>query len=268
MALVLGLGAAACSGDAPLQDTKSTPAALKIGIGGDKPGVAHMVAGSASGFDVDVAAYIAWKLGYSPYDIEWVKTTPSDRVEHLSNGTVDMVVSMYTITDERREQVDFAGPYLILGQDVLVRADDAITDESQLAGKRICAIKSSTGLERIKELVGDTATYQEEESSTICVSELLAGNVDAATSDDLVLAQLAAGPDAVGRLRLLGQPLSKEAIGVGLPNGSHELCESINEALTDMTHDGSWIKFIERHTIGTGYDPAIYDNPPALEPCE
>jgi len=242
---------------------------LRIGIEADKPGVNLNSGTSITGFDIDIAAYVAMKLGYSPFEIEWVPTTSEEKVEFLNNGTVDMVVSTYSITEERRAEVDFAGPYLIAGQDLLVRADDdSITGTDSLTGKTVCVVRDTTSIERIKELVGDKANYIEEESSVECLPLVLAGEADAATSDDMILAELAAYPDNAGKFRVVGEKFSKEAYGIGLPNGSNEVCQAITAAITDMINDGSWAKFIERNTIGTGYDPTSHDNPPTPDPCE
>jgi glutamate transport system substrate-binding protein len=66
---------------------------------------------------------------------------------------------------------------------------------------------------------------------------------------------------------VVGQPFSEERYGIGLPPDSKLMCERINVALNEMTKDGSWRKFIDRHTDGTGYSPESYDNPPQTAPC-
>jgi len=268
-----GAGSAVAAGGAdeapvPLEITGDGET-LTIGIEGDKPGVAMKGPSTATGFSVDVAAYIAMKLGYSPYSIVWLDAPSDKKEQYLKDGTVDLVVSSYSITDERRADVDFAGPYLISGQDLLVRADDdSITGPETLAGKTVCVVPATTSIRRIKEIAGDKAKYVERESSTECLPLLLSGEVDAVTSDDILLAEMAATPENAGKLRVVGNRFSTERIGVGLPNGSTELCEKINVALQDMIDDGSWSKFVERHTIGTGYNPSDYDNPPTFDPCE
>ena len=78
---------------------------------------------------------------------------PCRPTERASSRTdrVDLVIATYTINDERKEQVDFAGPYYVAGQDLLVRQDDdSINGPDDLAGKKVCAATGSTPIERIR----------------------------------------------------------------------------------------------------------------------
>ncbi|NLE97113.1 MAG: transporter substrate-binding domain-containing protein, partial [Propionibacterium sp.] len=97
---------------------------IKIGSKFDQPGLGLQEGGEMSGYDVDVAIAVAEKLGYSEDQIEWHESPTPQRETMLEAGTVDMIVATYSITDSRKERVDFAGPYLVAGQDLLVRTDD------------------------------------------------------------------------------------------------------------------------------------------------
>ena len=77
--------------------------------------------GKLSGFDVDVATYVAQQLGYAPDKIEWKESPSAQRENLIENDQVDFIVATYSITDERKKRVDFAGPYLITGQSLLVK---------------------------------------------------------------------------------------------------------------------------------------------------
>ena len=84
--------------------------------------------GTYVGFDVDVAKYVAKKLGYSEDEIVWKESPSKQREAMLQNGDVDYIVASYSITDERKKVVDFAGPYFVAGQDLLVRKDETGID--------------------------------------------------------------------------------------------------------------------------------------------
>jgi len=244
---------------------------LKVGIPFTYPGIGLMdeETGVPSGFAVDIAAYLAWKLGYSPYDIVWVDAPTASRVPLLQSGLVDMVVAPMSITPERAEEVDFAGPYLIAGQDILVRASDtSIKSKDDLVGKTVCTITSSTGQERLWELFGFEITSINKKDYQGCIQAVVDGEADAVSSDDAILAGHASTDKFYRLVRLLGEPFSEERYGIGLPNGSHNLCLQVNQALTEMVEDGSWKKFIDRNVAGTHYFEDRYDNPPALEKCE
>ena len=97
---------------------------IRIGIKFDQPGLGFKKSGTYVGFDVDVAKYIAKKLGYSEDQIIWKEAPSKQREAMIQNGDVDMILATYSITDERKKAVSFAGPYFVAGQDLLVRKDD------------------------------------------------------------------------------------------------------------------------------------------------
>lgn len=84
---------------------------IRIGIKFDQPGLGFKKNGTYVGFDVDVAKYVAKKLGYSEDEIVWKESPSKQREAMLQNGDVDYIVASYSITDERKKVVDFAGPY-------------------------------------------------------------------------------------------------------------------------------------------------------------
>ena len=97
---------------------------LTIGIPFDEPGIGVQNGTSYSGFDVDTATYVAKALGVPPENITWVKANGAEREQLLSGGGADLIFSTYSITDQRKQVVDFAGPYFTAHQDLLVRRND------------------------------------------------------------------------------------------------------------------------------------------------
>src|SRR5687767_10065136 len=107
---------------------------VTIGTKFDQPGFGlQNLEGEPEGFDVEVAKIIAGALGIAEEDIEW-KETPSDvREQVIENGEVDYVVATYTINDERKQRISFAGPYYNAGQMLMVTSDnDTITGPDDL----------------------------------------------------------------------------------------------------------------------------------------
>jgi len=101
-----------------------------------------------------------------------------------------------------------------------------------------------------------------------CIRHVVNEEADATSTDDVILAGHASIDEFYRLVRVVGQPFSEERYGIGLPDGSHNLCLQVNQALTEMVNDGSWKKFIDRHVAGTHYFEDMYDNPPALDKCE
>src|SRR5262249_23492135 len=126
---------------------------IVIGTKFDQPGLGlKNPDGTMSGFDVDVAKYVAKQLGYNEDHIEWKESPSGQRETLIQNNQVKDIVATYSVTDARRARVDFAGPYLITGQSLLVRADnnDITGPESLQNNKKLCSVTGSTPAQRIK----------------------------------------------------------------------------------------------------------------------
>jgi len=218
----------------------ATAGTIKIGVKKDQPGIGFQAPGAAApeGFDIEMAKIIAGKLRIEPSSIEWVETVSKNREPFLRNGTVDLVLASYTITDQRRQIVGQAGPYYVTGQQLLVREEDkdTITGPKALDGKKVCSVTGSTSIKTVEEKYGATpvpfATYSE------CVEQLLNGQVDAVTTDGAILLGYAAKqPD---KLEVVGPEFSEERYGIGYPKGASGMCEFLTSSLRESFQSGSW----------------------------
>ena len=234
---------------------------IRIGIKFDQPGLGFQKSGTYVGFDVDVAKYVAKKLGYSEDEIVWKEAPSKQREAMLQNGDVDMILATYSITDERKNAVSFAGPYFVAGQDLLVRKDDhSINGPEDLNGKRLCSVTGSTSAATVKEKFASEVQLMEQPGYAECATALFSGIVDAVTTDDIILAGLASA--SRGKLRVVGKPFTQEYYGVGIKKGDTALAKKINAAIAEMIKDGSWERAIADNTEGTSYTPNAEYNPP------
>lgn len=234
---------------------------IRIGIKFDQPGLGFKKSGTYVGFDVDMAKYVAKKLGYSEDEIVWKEAPSKQREAMLQNGDVDMILATYSITDERKNAVSFAGPYFVAGQDLLVRKDDhSINGPEDLNGKRLCSVTGSTSAATVKEKFASEVQLMEQPGYAECATALFSGIVDAVTTDDIILAGLASA--SRGKLRVVGKPFTQEYYGVGIKKGDTALAKKINAAITEMIKDGSWERAIADNTEGTSYTPNAEYNPP------
>ncbi|WP_406186510.1 glutamate ABC transporter substrate-binding protein [Streptomyces sp. NBC_01006] len=233
---------------------------LAIGIKFDQPGVGlRETGGTFSGFDVDVSTYIAKELGYKPEQIEFKKVDSSDRELLLQYNEVKFVAASYSINDKRKEKVDFAGPYFLAHQDLLVRADDTtITKAEDLNNKKLCSVTGSTSAENVKKTLAPKASVLELDGYSECVVALQDGLVDALTTDNSILAGYAAQKGNTGKFKLVGLSLSNENYGIGVKKGNKDLQGKINAALQKMVQDGSWEAAVKKN-----FGPANYRNEPA-----
>ncbi len=266
-AAALALGLAACGSDDGGGDAGATAGKkLKIGIKFDQPGLGLKKGTEVTGFDVDMAKYVAKELGTAEKDITWVQAPSPQRETLLETGQVDMIFATYSITDARKEKVSFAGPYFIAGQDLLVRSDDtSITGPDSLTGKKLCSVKGSTSAQKVKDKypgvqLQEFATYSE------CLPALSAKGVDALTTDDTILAGYAAQAEFKGKFKVVGKPFSEENYGVGLKKGDTATCTKVNAAITKAIADGAWQKAIDDN-LGPADYKAGANNPPTPAAC-
>ncbi|WP_026256177.1 glutamate ABC transporter substrate-binding protein [Mycobacterium sp. 155] len=256
LAIALPLAATACGGGGGGDNNK-----IVIGTKYDQPGLGQKKPdGTMVGFDVDVAKYIAKELGYNEDQIEWKESPSPQRETLIENDQVKFIVATYSITDDRKKKVDFAGPYLITGQSLLVRADNTdITGSSSLENnKKLCSVAGSTPAQNIKKEY-PKVQLQQFDTYSACIDALKNGAVDAVTTDEVILAGFAA--QSPGAFKVVGDTFTTEKYGVGLKKGDSELRTKINDAIEKMESSGAWKEAFEKNLgpagIKTPEPPAI-----------
>ena len=241
---------------------------VTIGIKYDQPCLGQKEGNTFKGFDVDVAKYVAKELGYEGDKVVFKETPSAQRETAIQGGQVSLIFATYSITDERKQKVSFAGPYFVAGQDLLVRADNTdITGPDTMNGKTLCSVTGSTPAENIKKKYATSVKLFEQDTYSKCVEALVGGSVDAVTTDNVILAGFAAQPQYEGKLKVVGKPFSTEKYGVGLKKGDTATCEKVNAALQKMVSDGSWQKALDDNVGPSGFKVDTKTNPPKPEPC-
>lgn len=264
-ASVLALGLSACgSGDGDAGGGGDEGGTVKVGIKFDQPGLGLKDGNEYTGFDVDVANYVADELGYD--DVQFVQAPSPQRETLLESGQVDMIIATYSITDERKEKVSFAGPYFIAGQDLLVASDATISGVDDLDGKKLCSVKGSTSADNVKEEVPGVQ-LQEFDTYSKCLDLVANGQLDALTTDNTILAGYAAQDAYTDKLKVVGNTFSEERYGVGIEKGNTDLCEKVNDALTKMIDDGDWETAVDDSFGPADFEVDEDENPPELDEC-
>ena len=194
--------------------------------------------GTPVGFDVEIAKIIAGELGIAPDKIEWTETVSANRETFIEEERVDIVVATYTINDDRKQVIDFAGPYYLAGQSLMVRADDdSIKSEADLSGKIVCSAEGSTPAKNIEENFPD-AELRTFSQYTDCLDPLRNGQVDVLTTDNVILAgYVAESPDD---FKLAGEQFTEEPYGIGLKKDDTDFRNFINDTLEAAYEDGRW----------------------------
>ncbi|MER5179337.1 glutamate ABC transporter substrate-binding protein [Streptomyces sp. NPDC002896] len=233
-----------------------------VGAKEDQPylGEKDPATGEYTGFDIEIAKMVSAYLGLDPNRIQFKTIASANRETALQNGQIDYYVGTYTINDNRKKLVGFAGPYYMAGQSLLVRADENdIKGPQDLAGKRVCSASGSTPYQRIQEKYPE-AILVAYDTYSVCVDNLLTYQVDAVTTDDAILIGFAAKlPE---ELKVVGKPFSEEPYGIGVPRHDNALRNAINDALEAGVKNGDWKKAYEA-TLGLSGVPA--PTPPPID---
>jgi glutamate transport system substrate-binding protein len=236
---------------------------IVVGVKYDQPGLGFKGATDdvPSGFDIEIAKILVASLGIDPEsdNVTWKETISDNREPFLKAGAVDLVLASYSITDERRAEVGQTGPYMLTGQQLLVKADSDVTSIEDLAGKEVCSVTGSTSIDRIEEKGAKAVGF---DSYSECVQKVLDGTVEGMSTDGTILAGFAAQNE--GMLKVVGDPFSEERIGVGYSKDHPEMCQWINDTLQKAFDDGTWAAAFES-TLGPS--GVATPEPPALDPC-
>ena len=222
---------------------------IKVGINIDsKPYGFIDKNGEISGYDADLARYIAHYIVKSPNAVKFVPVTPANRMLKASTGEVDIVIATMTITPQRQEILDFSIPYDTAGQALLVRNGSRITSINDLAGQNVGVIFGTTAERNMQNLVPSAnvlgfKTYHE------AYEALKNGAINAITSDDTILSGFALEDKSV---KLLPKRYSREPYGIGFKKGrcSAKLKQNIDFAITDLRQKNVITRL--RHKWGLG----------------
>lgn len=204
------------------------------------------ISGELSGFDVDIARELAFAIfggDQSKIDskIEFRPMTSAQRIDALKNKEVDVVVRTFTINCERRKDIEFSSVYFQAAQRVLVGRDSSAKELADLGNKPVCAAEGSTSIRRIANAVPKPVPVQVENWSD-CLELLQLGQVEAISTDDTILAGMAAQDPGT---KVVGPALSNEPYGIGVPLDNKDMVRFVNGVLerllrSDGSSDSIW----------------------------
>ncbi|MFI6423539.1 glutamate ABC transporter substrate-binding protein [Promicromonospora sp. NPDC050880] len=250
--------ASAAPGGSPQVTPGSTMAAIRergtlvVGVSADTllMGSRNPFSGTIEGFDIDVARQVAAAILGDPGKVRFRVITSGDRETVLAEHEVDIVVRAFTINCERWENIAFSAEYYHAGQKLLVPSTSQVTGVDDLDGQRVCAPDGTTTLERLQAWEGVEAVPAA--THTTCLVLFQQGAVDAITGDDTVLAGFAAQDPYA---KVVGDAVSDEPYGVGIPADQPDMVRFVNGVLEDMVSGGQWAKSYDRW-LGDALGPA------------
>ncbi len=199
-------------------------------------------AGEIVGVDIEIGKEIAKALGK---EVEFRNINFDGLQAALLTGSVDLVISSVSVTEERLKAVDFSEPYVKNGLAVLVPKDSPVMKAEDLhaPGRKIVTRLGTTGESWARENLKD-AQIKALDNDTSCVMEVVNANVEAWIYDQIsIMNHHAMHPE---KTRALLTPLREEVWAVELPKGKDELKAKVNEVLARMQADGSFKRLADR----------------------
>ena len=190
------------------------------------------------GFDIDLMNAAAKAGGFA---VEFKNTAWDGIFAGLEAGKYDAVMSSVTITDERKQTMDFSVPYINAGQILVVKSEvSGVETLADLTGKTVGAQIGTTGafeIDKVKDAEKITAkTYDE---IGLAFEDLANGRIDAVVCDTPVAAQYALQNDSYkGKLKIVGQPFTEEFYGVAVKKGNTKVLDTINKGLKKVLDAG------------------------------
>lgn len=218
-------------------------------------GARNPSSGQLEGFDIDLAREIARAILGDPGRIDLRVVDARQRESALQSGQVDVVVRTYSITCERKQSVAFSTVYYYANQRILAAKGSGIDSAAALSGKRVCAVEGTTSLSRLFELA-PRPTVLSATTWTDCLVMLQQGQVDAISTDDVVLSGLEMQDPNV---EVGGESMGVEPYGVGIKKENSDLVRFVNGVLGRIRDDGTWERLYEAHLRSLGPSPG----PPA-----
>ena len=243
---------AACGESNVAQETPAGPT-IAIGVAEDEPGLSWFNDGHYSGFDITVARYVAKSLGYADKQIDFKSVTPHNGTQLLEQGKADLVVSALPMAATALAAIEYAGPYLVANQELLIHSEEksTLTSSKALTGKTVCtAMGSGAEANLLKAIPGvivkPRGTYPQ------CLTALMVGEADAVSADGALLSGLARSYGGT-YLAVLADPIAKAEHGVLVRAGNTQLAGEVDQALKAMRRDGSWGRAVEALRRDTGF---------------
>jgi glutamate transport system substrate-binding protein len=199
-----------------------------------------------TGFDADLAKALAKYILGKP-SVKIVPPATETREALLANGTVDVVFNTYTITPQRAEQVDFAGPYFSSGLAIAVKTGNKdIKSVDDLNGKTVIVGANTPAVTAVPEKAPNAKVISFG-TDPEAVQALTQGRGDAYVQDITLLASDAQSNKAI---TVVGSPFTSEPYGIGLAHGDDQMKSFVNDWLKQIESDGTWAK-IWKASLGT-----------------
>ena len=189
------------------------------------------------GFDIDLAKAAGEKMGV---DVEFQPIDWDSKVLELNSGKIDLIWNGFSITDERKETMDFTQPYLDNKMIIIVNEGSDIKTKADLAGKNVGIQAGSSAVDAVEkdDIHNEFASMPTYDTNVLALSDLEVGRVDAVVADQVVARYyLAQNQDK--KFVILDDDFGSEVYGIAAKKGNTELVDKLQTALDELSEDGT-----------------------------
>jgi polar amino acid transport system substrate-binding protein len=212
--------------------------------------------GEIVGFTVDVLNAVAAKAGI---EIKFINTPWEGIFNALGQGDRDLIASSVTITDERKQTMDFSDPYFDAVQLIAVKENSKIRKFADLKKAKVGVQTGTTGDEAVTKLLGKNSTnIKRFESTPLALKELEAGGVDAVVADNGVVINYVANNPGGKFKTVSDKEFAPEQYGFAVKKGDTELLGKLNQGIAAIKADGTYNTIFKKHF---GTEPAAATAP-------
>lgn len=266
LSCVIALVLAACAsatGGAPAKPAPAKPASmasvpadsymariqqrgkLVAGVKYDTPpfGSLNPINNQVEGFDPDLARELAKVLLGDPAKVEFVEAISRNRIPFLQEDKADIILSTMTITDERRQEIDFSKPYYMAGQSILVKKGSPIKSVDDLNGRTVASAQGSTSEKNVRDRA-PRANLLLFPAYAEGLAALKDGRADAVSTDDTILMGMILKDND---LQMVGGLFTEEPYGAGMKKGRPEFVAFVDKTFDEMKADGRWTELYKKH---------------------
>jgi polar amino acid transport system substrate-binding protein len=216
--------------------------------------------GEIVGFDIDVVSAIAQKGGF---EVKFINTPWEGIFNTLTQGDRDLVVSAVTITEERKQTMDFSAPYFDAYQLIAVKNDSKVAKFADLKKLKVGVQNGTTGDEVVTKLQGKSSpNVKRFESTPLALKELEAGGVEAVVADNGVIVNYVANNAGSNFKTVTDNSFAPEQYGIAFKKGNTELLEKFNKGLAEIKADGTYDAIYKRY-FGVASAAAVASSVPA-----
>ncbi|MBU1670640.1 MAG: basic amino acid ABC transporter substrate-binding protein [Actinobacteria bacterium] len=214
-----------------------TSGKLQMGSDTSYPPFESKEGGKTVGFDVELAEAIAAKMGV---ELEVISTAWDGIIPGLKTKKYDIIMSAMTITDERKQEINFSDPYIDSNQSIAVASDSTIKSEADLKDKVVGVQIDTTGQFKAEEIQPTVGIKEIQKFDTILVAfeALEQGKIDAIINDLPVNAYICTKRE--GKTKVVTTIKTDEQYGIGVNKDNTELLDKVNAALKEVIDDGTY----------------------------